>query len=426
MAEYKNYSGMKSLTMKVFVGSAHCVRRPADGDRRPLFGMKWQDEPQLTGTQLAALAGQAMIACPDRPSVWLGLGRALQQVGRVPEAMELLQVAVARMPTVVQLRVSLARAALVTGAFEHALEQVRAALRMKPDSRDGQLIHFALLYKTEQWNEARGVADSIARINPLEPFLFEVWARDARESGDFSGLLARCEAALATGLVCSNAVYFKALALARLGRDEEARDTLSTERFVEVRDLAIADGPAADETFPEVLANEILANPTLAPDPRGKSTRGGRQTGALGGPEAPAVAALLERVKIAVDAYEARLAAPSGAPGLVRPAMVRLEAWAVVYGAEGQQRPHRHPSSWLSGVYYVSAPRPADETAYQGSLLLGVLPVSEPIAPPWGIREIEPVPGRLILFPSYLPHATTPTGIDGARISVAFDVVPAG
>ncbi|MEJ0041812.1 MAG: putative 2OG-Fe(II) oxygenase [Rhizomicrobium sp.] len=41
-----------------------------------------------------------------------------------------------------------------------------------------------------------------------------------------------------------------------------------------------------------------------------------------------------------------------------------------------------------------------------------------------GTRAIEPVPGRLVLFPSYVSHATELTGIDGARISVAFDVVP--
>jgi hypothetical protein len=40
--------------------------------------------------------------------------------------------------------------------------------------------------------------------------------------------------------------------------------------------------------------------------------------------------------------------------------------------------------------------------------------------------EIEPVPGRLVLFPSYVPHATIPPGSsDGARICVTFDVVAA-
>ena len=44
--------------------------------------------------------------------------------------------------------------------------------------------------------------------------------------------------------------------------------------------------------------------------------------------------------------------------------------------------------------------------------------------PPWGTLQIEPVPGRLVLFPSCVPHATEASGVDGARISVAFDVLP--
>jgi len=34
-------------------------------------------------------------------------------------------------------------------------------------------------------------------------------------------------------------------------------------------------------------------------------------------------------------------------------------------------------------------------------------------------------PGRLVLFPLYTPHATEPSGIEGARICLAFDIVPA-
>ena len=37
---------------------------------------------------------------------------------------------------------------------------------------------------------------------------------------------------------------------------------------------------------------------------------------------------------------------------------------------------------------------------------------------------MEPVPGRLALFPSFVPHATEPCGFDGERISVAFDIIP--
>jgi hypothetical protein len=54
---------------------------------------------------------------------------------------------------------------------------------------------------------------------------------------------------------------------------------------------------------------------------------------------------------------------------------------------------------------------------------MGALGEKQTIAPPWGIREIEPVPGRLVLFPSYVPHLTLPSGVAGDRISIAFDVV---
>ncbi|MEI9996940.1 MAG: putative 2OG-Fe(II) oxygenase [Rhizomicrobium sp.] len=87
--------------------------------------------------------------------------------------------------------------------------------------------------------------------------------------------------------------------------------------------------------------------------------------------------------------------------------------------------PHGHPGGWISGVYYVDAPRLPGENAYRGALIVGAIDTKQHgFEPPWGTRAIEPVPGRLVLFPSYVSHATEPTGIDGARISVAFDVVP--
>lgn len=79
---------------------------------------------------------------------------------------------------------------------------------------------------------------------------------------------------------------------------------------------------------------------------------------------------------------------------------------------------------WLSGVYYVAAPRSTGDGVYQGALLVGTVNSDRFANPPWGIREIEPVPGRIVLFPSFTPHATKPSGMAEERISVAFDVVP--
>jgi hypothetical protein len=37
------------------------------------------------------------------------------------------------------------------------------------------------------------------------------------------------------------------------------------------------------------------------------------------------------------------------------------------------------------------------------------------------VRKIDPEPGTLVLFPSYLSHATNPTNADAPRICVAFN-----
>ena len=83
-----------------------------------------------------------------------------------------------------------------------------------------------------------------------------------------------------------------------------------------------------------------------------------------------------------------------------------------------------HPDGWLSGVYYVSVPENAHENGRSGCLVLGCLEIKGlDVPPPWGIRDIRPIPGRLVLFPSYIPHATVATNLDDVRISVAFDVI---
>ncbi len=93
---------------------------------------------------------------------------------------------------------------------------------------------------------------------------------------------------------------------------------------------------------------------------------------------------------------------------------------------EGFQKSHIHYSGWLSGVYYVTAPKLSHgDDVRAGCLALGSLDLPEGRESPWGIRDIRPAPCRLVLFPSFVPHATLPTKSPEPRICVAFDVVPA-
>src|SRR6476646_10216143 len=94
------------------------------------------------------------------------------------------------------------------------------------------------------------------------------------------------------------------------------------------------------------------------------------------------------------------------------------------FPGDGRQAAHIHPYGWLSGVYYVSVPKTSSEDLRNGCLVLGAMEEGLNVDPPWGIRYISPAPGLLVLFPSYVPHATIPTRSPDRRICIAFDVGP--
>ena len=77
---------------------------------------------------------------------------------------------------------------------------------------------------------------------------------------------------------------------------------------------------------------------------------------------------------------------------------------------------------WISSCYYVGVPGAvADESAKQGWIKFGEpdFKVELPLR-----RAIQPRPGRLVLFPSYMWHGTIPFRSEEKRTTIAFDVVP--
>jgi tetratricopeptide (TPR) repeat protein len=369
----------------------------------------------------AELARKRLADAPGIPTSWLALADILTEMGEFEEAVACLRDAVERLPGSAKLLCALAWGLMRQDAFEEARAQSEAALALAPDDPEIRKLHFELLARTRSWDAAAKILDVMAGPIPASEAI-----RTQERRLDSASLLAYCEARLAEDPASTAAIFYKALALARLGRSEEARAVISLDKHVAICDLPPPAEYGDGEEFCQLLAAEICRNPTLGPDPRGKATRDGLQTRHLRQPDAVAIEALIGQIKRAVQDYEQQLSASGAVFAEGRPKLARLNIWAVVSGKDGRQNAHLHPGGWLSGVYYVAAPRPDGANSYRGPLVLGALdPQAHGVEPPWGTREIEPVPGSLVLFPSYVPHATQPSGVDGARISVAFDVVPA-
>jgi tetratricopeptide (TPR) repeat protein len=384
--------------------------------------MQWEPEFYLDRYQtLLELAHRAIAEFPDQPESWKALAKLQLMQGDSRAATTFLHGAIARLPRSVELRVVLARSLLAEDAFDDALSKAHDALALDPEDPSAKILHFELLVRTGDWATAERLVADIAALSPHNEWLMSYYAH----SLDPEELLSLCDAWLIERPAHTDALYFKALTLAKLNRANEAREVIALDHLIDISELAVPAAYPNAKTFREKLAEEIARNPTLVIDPRGKATRDGQQTRRLRQPGAVATEALIAQIKQAVDAYERRLAGSRHGFVRGRPVRARFDSWAIVYGGQGRQKAHRHPDGWLSGVFYVAAPRLGGENTYRGVLELGALDFTEHgIKPPWGTLDVEPVPGHLVLFPSYLPHATKSSGVEHARISVAFDVIP--
>lgn len=102
-------------------------------------------------------------------------------------------------------------------------------------------------------------------------------------------------------------------------------------------------------------------------------------------------------------------------------------SWAncALAGAAMRQNYHRHSMSFLSGVFYLTEGVPTlfeDPVIHRTQAQIEVL--RKGWRGPW--EQVENKPGRLVLFPSWLYHATPPHWGDNDRWVISFNTLPAG
>jgi len=89
---------------------------------------------------------------------------------------------------------------------------------------------------------------------------------------------------------------------------------------------------------------------------------------------------------------------------------------------------HNHPNCVWSGVYYVGAGEPEGNNAENGKLeLLDPRIGANMMYIKGTVLEtrylIDPLPGLMVMFPSWLSHMVHPFFGKGERISIAFNIV---
>ena len=366
---------------------------------------------------------------------------ALEAAGR-PDVTVMLEHLLTIRPDWVEGHALLARIRAEQGD-EDCAAGMRDAAKAQPGNRDLAIALASTLAAAERWQEA--VEALPARDTTLDGLRAQ-YLVEAGEAGEALRLLGDGGGQAARLTTIGRAHYYlkdpqaaiaaleRAVALApdaigawgllelgwRLTGHARAEWLSGQPGLVGARDLGLSADELAD------LADLLRRLHKTRAHPIGQSLRGGTQTrGRLFLRQEPELARLHEALSDAVAAHMAGLppADPSHPLLRHRDAPVTIAgSWSVRLSGSGFHVNHIHPSGLLSSACYISLPETigGDETR-DGWLELGRPPAElaldlEPLA------SIQPRPGRLALFPSFLFHGTRPVR-DGARLTVAFYVV---
>ena len=288
------------------------------------------------------------------------------------------------------------------------VELLRRAVALRPESGD-------LLFD---------LADALAAIGEVAAAA-ETYCRARRLKAPSRLpplLLAR--ALVASGIIATDIIAGLAIGEASAGNSDATRRLLDYDRFFSCRHLDVPAGFDRD-TFHAALVSEIKGDLTYYEEPAAHATRQSWRNDRILASREAAWTALIRQVSTEIQEYVEALPIDATHPFLAsRPKEIYLAGWGLISRASSYLESHYHHEAWVSAVYYVATP---PETLAQGTtngwLYVGPPTSFGPLVG-WDKRLVAPRPGTLVLMPAYFFHNTQPTGLDGERICVVFDVRP--
>lgn len=365
--------------------------------RRPTFGDAHRDLAQLiwmrSGDRDAATAflRQAHEAHPGDAGLIVLLSKAEQYGGRIDEAYEMLRKAIAsRRESDFNLEMTASQVAVMSGKPEAALGHVTRALQVKPRDLAAGITGCDAYLGLGEPGRAAELALRLRQIAPLEQ---QVVAR------------------LATAW--------------RLMGDPRYRSLYDYDNLVRPYVIDTPPGWANLTAYLADLAAALKRLHAFETHPFDQSLRGGSQTSRdLTRVDEPAVKAFFRAVDGPIRHYMEEVG--SGADILRRRNTHQYYlngTWSVMLRPNGFHIDHVHPSGWLSSACYIELPKAVQKDGREGWIKFGEPGIpTKPKAP--AEHYVQPSPGLLVLFPSYMWHGTVPFSGDTNRLTVAFDVLP--
>lgn len=392
----------------------------------------------------------------DTPDLALHFARALYQEGRKKDAEAVAERGVDVFPSSVALHTTLARIRWLRGEGEAATDRLEKEIEKRPKELALRLACADVLHRGQHLPKALRVLEQALRIAPDTPALLSAFGVVLDElDRPLDGLKVLQRAADLTG--GARSAYRNMLStLLRAGRPDDAlkvarslraeekdeqyliaceatalrmlgdpayKQLYDFDAMVRIYDIPAPRGFYTPQNFNAALADVLRAQHRSNAHPLDQSLHKGTQTQrSLLSMDEHHLKSFVAAVDVAVRDYITRLPQdPEHPVGRRRGKHYRYGGlWSVRLGNEGYQPNHVHDRGWISSAYYVAL-LPAERVRNPQA---GWLKLGEPNRPPAGCgpeRMIEPKPGQLVLFPSYMWHGVAPFEGD-ERLSAAFDV----
>lgn len=282
-----------------------------------------------------------------------------------------------------------------------------------------------VLHELGRHGEAIDLTREAALALPLDPTVAENYVAALLSAGAPHEALPTIEQFRAAAPDDQRWITYRIDVARQLGEDLFAQ-WCDFQRLVRAYDLPPPAGFATMDEFSAQLRTVLAARHVQHSHPLDQSMRHGTQTsrGLVRGMDRT-IDAFLDALAAPIADYQQALGHDPTHPLLARntaPAQL-VGCWSVRLKRGGFHVNHIHPQGWLSSAYYVSVPAEADDAATRS----GWIKFGEPrFAQPGGDARhfVQPRPGRLVLFPSYMWHGTVAIQGDEPRLTIAFDAVP--
>jgi tetratricopeptide (TPR) repeat protein len=397
-----------------------------------------------------AAARRALTKGGDAPETWLVLGRALTAQSRLDEASSAFGQALARRPAYIDALRDLAQLiwmrtgdpigavgpvdqALVGSPMEAALVALKSAILLDIDSPESAYAALSSGLAAPPPVIALAAAAAAAEIDPALALrhaeeAFRGAPGDTRAanalsaaqiaSGQAVDALLRLDAVIAARPLDQYALALRNVAW-RVTGDDRALSSADYQRLCRPFSLGL-DAEGLDR-----VASALDRLHPFAAQPLGQSIRSGVQAALdprhAGDPDIDTVFRALEGP---IERYIADMADHDDAMSLrAGSGHEIIGAWSVRLTAGGRHSDHIHPEGWVSSALYITTPQvdPTDPRA--GWLRFGAVRLGVGLELP-AEHWIEPRPGVVALFPSWMWHGTEPFRSQGVRMTIAFDVQP--